>query len=170
MLDNGLISIQAYVRIHSTTRRGDAAGTASDRGLPMNGGTGLFKLGDVFRHTLTVTPELMHRFQSVSGDSNPIHLDDRYAAARGFRGIVVYGNLLGAMVSHLVGMKLPTHEVIILSESLEFRKPSYVGEEIRLEATVARVHEAVMAVSLRLAFFSPAGEKVCTGQCVIKCL
>lgn len=130
----------------------------------------LFKVGDVFQHSLEVTRELMQRFLQMSGDSNPIHMDDRYAVAHGFRGAVVYGNLLGAMISHLVGMKLPTKEVVILSESLEFRKPSYVGEQIRLEAVVTSIHEAVSAVSLRLTFFSPSGEKVCAGQCVIKCI
>ncbi len=130
----------------------------------------LFKLGDVFRHTLVVTPDLMQRFLEMSGDSNPIHVDGDYAAAHGFHGIVAYGNILGLMISHVVGMKLPTAEVVILSESLEFRKPSYVGTEIRLEATVANIHEAVGAVVLRLAFLSPTGEKVCTGQCVIKCI
>lgn len=136
----------------------------------MNDKLALFKVGDTFRHSLKVTRDLMKQFLEISGDGNPIHVDDSYATAHGFRGALAYGNLLGVMVSHIVGMKLPTKEVVLVSQNLEFRKPSYVGEEILLEAQVATVHEAVQAVSLRLTFFSPSGEKVCTGQCVVKCI
>ena len=132
--------------------------------------TALFKTGEVFRHEMLVTPGMMRTFHELSGDGNPVHADPEYARAHGFREPIVYGNMLGLMISHVVGMKLPTPEVVILSETLQFHKPNYVGERIVLEATVANIHEAVGSVVLKLAFFGVAGEKVCTGQCVIKCL
>lgn len=136
----------------------------------MNSRIALFKPGDTYRYSLVVTPALMQQFLRASGDENPIHLDGKYAAAHGFRNVVVYGNMLGLMVSHLVGMKLPTKEVILLSESLEFRNPSYVGDEIQLQAVVSNVHEAVQTIEMRLTFLSPSGDKVCTGKCLVKCV
>ncbi|MGH8670867.1 MAG: MaoC/PaaZ C-terminal domain-containing protein [Burkholderiales bacterium] len=130
----------------------------------------LFKPGDTYQHSLVVTPDLMKQLLQASGDANPIHLDHDYAVAHGFRGVVVYGNLLGLILSHLVGMKLPTKEVIILSESLEFRKPSYVGDEIRLQAIVTNIYEALQTIELRLTFLAPSGDKVCTGKCLVKCV
>ena len=139
-------------------------------GQSMNSRISLFKPGDIYRHSLLVTPDLMKQFMCASGDENPIHLDSKYAAAHGFRNVVVYGNILGLMVSHLVGMKLPTKEVILLSESLEFRNPSYVGDEIQLQAVVANVHEALQTIEMRLTFLSLSGDKVCTGKCLVKCV
>src|SRR5882672_5561346 len=112
----------------------------------------LFKIGDSYQHSLVVSPDTMKQFLQLSGDVNPIHVDRDYAVAHGFRDVVVYGNILGLILSHLIGMKLPTKEVIILSQSLEFRQPSHVGDEIQLRATVVNIHEAVQVVELRLNF------------------
>ena len=130
----------------------------------------LFVLGDTYQHSLIVTPDLMKQFLQLSGDANPIHLDHGYAVTHGFRGIVVYGNILGLMLSHLVGMKLPIKEIVILRENLEFRKPSYVGDKICLEANVINIHEAVQTVELLLTFVSSSGDKICTGKCLVKCI
>src|SRR5262245_14582935 len=136
----------------------------------MNGALALFKVGDAYEHTVLVTREVMHKFLDVSGDANPIHLDPGYAASHGFRGNVVYGNFLGAMVSYVIGMALPTKEVLLLSQNLDFRTPALVGEELHLRAIVIGVSEAVQTVTLRLTFQSSAGIEVCTGKCLVKCL
>jgi len=130
----------------------------------------LYKEGDTYEHSVLVTADTMHKFLEVSGDANPIHLDPAYAARHGFKANVVYGNFLGAMVSHVVGMKLPSKEVLLLRQSLDFRMPTFVGEEIALRATVAGVSEAVGTVALKLSFKSSSGTEVCTGQCLVKLL
>lgn len=136
----------------------------------MSGKINLLKIGDSYQHSLIVTPDVMKRFLQLSGDANPIHVDRDYATAHGFRDVVVYGNMLGLILSHLVGMKMPTKEVIILSQSLEFRQPSHVGDEIRLQATVANIHEAVQTVELLLTFSVSSGARVATGRCLVKCV
>jgi 3-hydroxybutyryl-CoA dehydratase len=112
----------------------------------------------------------MAQFRELSGDANPVHHDASFARDRGFDGPIVYGNILGLMVSRLVGMELPTAKVVILRQSLEFRRPAYVGEELRLRAEVTAVHEAVQVVQLKLGFHSSSTDSICTGQCLIKCL
>ena len=136
----------------------------------MNSALALFKLGDTYQHTVVVTREVMQRFLDISGDANPIHLDPDYAAAHGFRGNVVYGNFLGAMVSYVVGMSLPTKEVLLLSQNLAFHAPAIVGEQLSLRATVTGISEAVETIALRLTFQSSSGIDVCTGKCLVKCL
>src|SRR5262245_11798415 len=136
----------------------------------MNDALSLFKVGDTYEHAVSVTREVMHKFLDVSGDANPIHLDPGYAASHGFRGTVVYGNFLGAMVSYVIGMRLPVKEVLLLSQTLDFRTPAIVGEELHLRAIVTSISEAVHTVSLRLSFQSSSGIDVCTGKCLVKCL
>jgi 3-oxoacyl-[acyl-carrier protein] reductase len=130
----------------------------------------LFKVGNRYEVSQAMTPALMAAFRDLSGDDNPMHLDDIFACAHGFRGRIAYGNLLGAMLSRLVGVELPTREVLILRQTLEFRQPAYMGEEIRLAAEVTAVHEAVRSIQLKLQFHSAQQDPICTGQCLIKCL
>jgi acyl dehydratase len=136
----------------------------------MSDNIALFSIRDRYEVIQAITPELMTAFRGLSGDDNPMHLDDAFASAHGFRGRIAYGNLLGAMLSRLVGAKLPTREVLLLRQTLEFRQPAYVGEEIRLTAEVAAVHEAVRSIQLKLQFHSTQQDPICTGQCLIKCL
>jgi acyl dehydratase len=129
----------------------------------------LFKTGDRYEHRISVTPKLMDDFMALSGDENPMHCDANFAKANGFRGAVVYGNLFGAMVSTLVGMKLPTKKIVIARQTLEFRNPAYVGDEVALEAIVSNVAEAVNSVQFKLQFIANL-ETLCTGQLLIRCL
>ncbi len=131
----------------------------------------LFELGKSFEVTETISPALMKAFCELSGDDNPIHLDSAFAVVHGFRDRIAYGNLLGAMLSRLVGTALPCREVLIVKQSLEFRQPAYVGDEIRLIAEVAAIHEAVSSVNLKLQFHSKDSDRLlCSGQCLVKIL
>ena len=78
----------------------------------------------------------MEAFRSLSGDDNPIHFDPDFARARGFAGPIVYGGLLVAEISRLLGTLLPGHGCVWQSLTLRFRKPLFVGNAARLEASV----------------------------------
>lgn len=135
----------------------------------MSSSLSLFKAGDRYQYAMVVTPRVMDDFMALSGDENPMHRDPAFAQEHGFKGTIVYGNLFGAMVSTLVGMKLPSKEVVIARQTLEFRNPAYVGDEVKLEATVANVAEAVQSVQFKLQFTANT-EVLCTGQLLIRCL
>ena len=137
--------------------------------LDMSQGLKLFKVGDAFETSLLMSEEVIQKFCDISSDINAIHNDAVYARKHGFREPIVYGNLLGALISNLVGMQLPTCEVIILRESIDFRNPAYRGDRVDLRATVVSVHEAVSSVQLKLQFTTETNQ-VATGTCVIKCL
>lgn len=136
----------------------------------MSNNINLFRVGDTYQVRQVITPELMSAFHNISGDDNPMHLDDAFARDHGFRGCIAYGNLMGAMLSHLVGAQLPTREILILRQTLEFRLPGYVGDEIRLTAEVVAIHEAVSSIQLKLYFRTAEEGPICTGQCLVKCL
>jgi 3-hydroxybutyryl-CoA dehydratase len=129
----------------------------------------LFHVGDVFTCEMIFTHERMEQFSALSGDANPLHLSETHAAKWGFQGRIVFGNLLGVMVSRLVGMELPCRNVLIVKQTLEFRAPAYLNDLVRLDATISSIHEAVSSVLLKLAFSSDERVLV-TGQCVVKCL
>jgi len=91
----------------------------------------------------------MLRYAELSGDRNPLHLDADFARSRGFRDRVVYGGLLIAQVSRMIGMHLPGRDAIWNGLRIDFRGPLYVGETARLEAEITHHSEAVRALELR---------------------
>lgn len=103
------------------------------------------------RFEFSVTAEQMQRFAELSGDYNPIHTDDAFAQSKGFAGRVVYGALLVAKLSQLIGMRLPGRDGVWASLSLDFRSPLYVDQVAEVEGVIASVSEATGLVDLRLA-------------------
>ena len=64
------------------------------------------------QYTYKVTPDVYYSFQRCSNDYKPLHTDKAFAGRKGFEGCVMYGNILNAFISHLVGMLLPYREVM----------------------------------------------------------
>ena len=75
-------------------------------------------------------------FAEVSGDNNPLHLDDAYAKTTTFGERIAHGMLSGAYISAILGTKLPGPGCIYLSQSLRFRRPVKVGDLVVARATI----------------------------------
>lgn len=97
-----------------------------------------------------VTPAEMQVFAELSGDFNPLHTDDGFAQGQGFERAVVYGGLIVAKVSQLIGMRLPGRDAVWTALDLQFRKPLLVGMPARVEGVVESLSEATGAVELKL--------------------
>lgn len=92
----------------------------------------------------------MAQFAALSGDFNPLHMDDAFARGKKFEGKVVYGALIIAKVSRLIGMDLPGRDSVWTNISFQFNRPLYVGQTATLEGTVANLSEATGGVELKL--------------------
>ena len=99
---------------------------------------------------LRYTSDDLIRFGSLSGDHNPIHEDEAYAQSCGFAGRVVYGGLIMASVSRLIGMMVPGPGAVMQSVQLQFKSPLYVNEPARLEATVDYINPELKVLQLRI--------------------
>jgi acyl dehydratase len=97
-----------------------------------------------------VTPAQMQAFAELSGDFNPLHTDDSFARGKKFDGAVVYGALLIAKVSQLIGMRLPGRDSVWASIAMDFRKPLFVDQPAQVEGTVAEVSTSTGMVVLTL--------------------
>lgn len=112
---------------------------------------------------LCIDDQQMRSFAVLSGDFNPLHTDDEFARKKGFEGRVVYGGLLVAKISEIIGMRLPGRNSIWASLSLEFLKPLYVDERAELEAEIASRSESTGLVELKLVL-RRAGKKLLKGR------
>jgi len=78
-------------------------------------------------------------FAGVSGDTNPAHMDEEYAAGTMFKGRIAHGMLSGAIISALFGTKFPGPGCIYVSQSLRFKAPVRIGDTIRVRAEVTEL-------------------------------
>ncbi|MSU74111.1 MaoC family dehydratase [Candidatus Kaiserbacteria bacterium] len=69
-------------------------------------------------------------FAQLSGDNNPLHLDNVYAQSTPYGERIVHGMFLGLLLSRLVGMHLPGRRALLMKESLEFKKPVRIGDTV----------------------------------------
>lgn len=109
--------------------------------------------------TYHVTQEVYDAFQKCSNDFNPLHTDKEFANRKGFPECVMYGNILNAFVSHFVGMALPSPDVMIQTQDIQFRKPVWLGNEITIKACPDKVSAAVEIVNFKLKFYRSNAEK-----------
>lgn len=98
-------------------------------------------IGDKYSIKRIITEEEVLLFSEVSGDKNPLHLDEEYAKKTRFKGRICHGMLIGAHISELLGMYFPGAGTIYLSQSLKFINPVYLGEEIDITAEVLEIVE-----------------------------
>jgi 3-hydroxybutyryl-CoA dehydratase len=99
------------------------------------------QLGQSAERLFQVTDEAVRAFAAVSGDHNPLHLDEDYARKTVFRGRVAHGMLIGAHISAVLGDTLPGPGAIYLSQTLEFEHPVRIPSELKVRVEVVEIGE-----------------------------
>lgn len=108
--------------------------------------------------SFTVTARDMDAFRALSGDDNPLHSDADFARARGFEGPVVYGALMVAAISRLLGTRLPGPGCVWHSLKIDFRNPLYVGQPATLKGVVRYCNDSLGL--LRVTLEVSAGDRL----------
>jgi acyl dehydratase len=98
----------------------------------------------------TISQDDMRAFADLSGDRNPLHTDDAFAREKGYEGAVVYGALIVAKVSQLIGMKLPGRDSVWARIAMEFRNPLYVNQLAQVEGRIGSISIATGMIELKL--------------------
>ena len=87
----------------------------------------------------TVTADVISAFAAVSGDRNPVHVDADYAATTMFKEPIAHGMLSAAYISAVFGMQLPGPGAIYISQTLNFKAPVKIGDEVVTTVKVAEL-------------------------------
>ena len=96
-----------------------------------------------------VTDAMVEQFAAVSGDDNPLHLDDDYAATTVFKGRIAHGMLGASFISAIVGTRLPGPGTIYMNQSLKFRAPVRINDVIVTRVEVADINTEKKRGTLR---------------------
>lgn len=102
-------------------------------------------------------------FAAVSGDANPIHLDEELAAKTPFKGVVAHGMLTAGLISNLLGNRLPGPGTIYLAQDLRFHRPVRVGDVVTATVTAKEKRPEKRIVVFDCAVTNQRGEVVLTG-------
>lgn len=128
------------------------------------------KPGDKFSRTREVTDELIRKFADVSGDFNPLHLDDEYAASTRFGKRIAHGMLSGAFISGVLGDELSVRRIVYLGQTMKFRAPVFIGDTVTVTGTVTNVREDKPVVTIETVCVNQRGETVVEGEAAIMLL
>ncbi|MDA7544116.1 MaoC/PaaZ C-terminal domain-containing protein [Alphaproteobacteria bacterium] len=82
----------------------------------------------------SISKEDMRLFSDLSGDGNPLHLDSQFAQTKGFSSPVVYGVLLCAQMSRLIGEEMPDKNSMIMEVQMEFLSPCFPKDALIFSA------------------------------------
>ncbi|MCX8118949.1 MAG: MaoC family dehydratase [Desulfobacterota bacterium] len=97
------------------------------------------KIGEFAEISKTITDEIVQEFARVSGDFNPLHLDQAYAEKTPFKGRIAHGALSIALLSNVLGNLLPGPGTIYLSHEIKFLAPVRIGDTITVRVEVVEL-------------------------------
>lgn len=98
-----------------------------------------FCVGQSAEITRLVDDETVRAFADVSGDHNPLHLDEEFARRTPYRGRIAHGALIASYLSALLGNELPGPGSIFVSMDLGFRSPVRIGDTVRSRAEITSI-------------------------------
>jgi 3-hydroxybutyryl-CoA dehydratase len=123
--------------------------------------------GDQASRTTTITDEMIRSFADLTGDSNPVHLEDAYAATTRFGRRIAHGMIAAGLISAALANDLPGPGTIYLSQSLQFKAPVYPGDTITTTVEVKSVRPDKPIVTLGTICKNQEGVIVLEGEAVV---
>jgi 3-hydroxybutyryl-CoA dehydratase len=125
-----------------------------------------FHVGQSSKLFRTVSAADVEAFARITGDTNPVHLDEAYAAGTRFHRRIAHGMLAASYVSALLGTQFPGPGTIYISQSLTFLRPVYLGDTLEVAVTVSKYRPDKAILTLETSVANQRGEKVVSGEAV----
>ena len=107
------------------------------------------KIGQKKSFEVVVTESMVDDFAKLSGDNNPLHMDENYAKSNNFKKRVCHGMLLASFFSRLAGMYIPGKNALYFSQSLKFQHPCFVNDIIEIHGEVIDKSLATKIITLK---------------------
>jgi 3-hydroxybutyryl-CoA dehydratase len=117
--------------------------------------------------TRRISDAEIRAFAELTGDSNPLHLDDAFAAKTRFGRRIAHGMLSAGMISAVLGTKLPGPGALYLQQTLKFVRPVYPDDTLTATVEVTAYREDRRMVTLRTTCTDQRGEMVLDGEAIV---
>ena len=121
------------------------------------------RIGQSAQRSLTFTAEHVRGYAELTGDRNPLHFDEEFAASTKFGRLVVQGGLTTGLLHALVAEDLPGPGTVFMSQEWRFTAPVFIGDTVNAIAEVVSVHESKPVTELAVRVKRSDGETVLEG-------
>ena len=111
-------------------------------------------IGQQESFSINITESMVEKFSNLSGDLNPLHMDNKFAESSSFNKRIVHGMLLASFFSQLIGMKLPGKNALYFSQTLNFRSPCYIDDEIKVIGKVIEKSDSTQIITVSTTIFN----------------
>jgi acyl dehydratase len=125
------------------------------------------ELGMKASFSKTITETDVYLFAGISGDFNPMHVNEEFAALTPFGKRIAHGALPQSLIAPVLGTKLPGLGTIVVEVTTRFRSPTFFGDTITAVAEVIEKIEAKRRVRMSLLWTNQRGETVATGEALV---
>jgi acyl dehydratase len=122
------------------------------------------EVGQTASRTLTVTKDHVQSYAEMTGDYNPLHFDEDFAAQTRFGRLVAQGGITTGILHALAAMDLPGPGSVFLSQDWKFTAPVFIGDTITGTAEVLSIHDSKPVCRLRMKVERHDGETVLEGE------
>jgi 3-hydroxybutyryl-CoA dehydratase len=128
------------------------------------------QIGDKFSTSKQITDAVVRAFAELSGDFNPIHLDEEFASKTRFGKRIAHGMISGALISAVLGNEFKERKIVYLSQTMKFTAPVFLDDTVTATATVAGIREDKPIVTLETVCTNQNGETLVKGEAVVMIL
>lgn len=126
------------------------------------------KLGDIYTESFSYTQEDVNKFAEISGDKNPIHIDEDYARNSIFKRRIIHGYLGTSIFSKVFAMNFPGKGTIYLKQDLKFMKPMFTEESYVAKFEVLEHNVEKNRALVKTSIFNSSKEEVVLGEALIQ--
>ena len=126
-----------------------------------------FKVGDTAKITKTIEQADVDAFAAVTGDHNPVHVDEEFAKTTRFGRRLAHGMLTASLISSVLANKLPGEGSVYLGQTLKFVAPVFPGDEITARVTVKEIREDKPILKLETICVNQRDELVIRGEATV---
>ncbi len=123
--------------------------------------------GDSASRSMTITDETIHAFADLSGDRNPVHLDDAYAAGTRFGRRIAHGMIAAGLISATLANEMPGPGSVYLGQTLQFKAPVYPGDTVTATVEVKSIRADKPIVTLSTYCVNQDGVRVLEGEATV---
>lgn len=124
-------------------------------------------IGEEASFSKTITETDVYLFAGISGDFNPVHVNEEYARQTRFKARIAHGALPQSLIAPVIGMKLPGLGTVAVEIRCRYKAPTFFGDTITAKATVAEKIEEKRWVRMALEWTNQRGETVAVGEAVV---
>jgi 3-hydroxybutyryl-CoA dehydratase len=125
------------------------------------------RTGEKAAYTRTITRKDIATYARLSGDTNPLHLNEEYAKTTRFRKTIAHGMLTASLISAALGTRLPGPGAIYLEQTIRFLKPVYAGDTIRTVIEIVSYEENTGKIFAKTNCFRQNGDQVIEGKALL---